>query len=639
MPKAPFHDLRSYLAALTEAKELTRVRCEVDPQYEITQIVQETIAKDGSALLFERVKGSPYPLAINLLGKMSRIELAFGRHPESFGREFLRLGEKLMPPTLAAVLGERQALMRFRFMHPKRVSLAGRRGGGADFTSLPVLTCWPKDAGRFITYGLVVSANPRSRKQNLGVYRMQVLDGRRVIMHWQIQKGGSTHAAEQSLDRMPVAIAIGADPATMFAAVCPLPEDVDELHFAGLLLGGSTRLAWGAEVPLEVPAEAEFLIEGWVDLANQAPEGPFGDHFGHYSHAAPFPVFETASLSMKRDPIYVASVVGKPPQEDHAIGDAIQMIFTPILRLIHPELIDAWAYYEAGFHNLMVASVKQRYAKEGIKTALGMLGQGQLSLTKCLILVDPDVNPRSFPEVLRAIGANFDPAEDLLLFHRTALDTLDFTSMEMNLGSKMIIDATSLSSSTLIPQPPLPHTGEGRGGRLRAESSRPGRYVTTGRRSKKISLIPHVPGVADFRIWEDALLAVKVSQQRGTAVKIGGGTKTGGGLPKHPTPDTGAGRAALERLLARVQFKIVAAVSEDVDLNDDVSLLWGIFTRFDCARDLMFAKSEIRGAWPKLTGPMGIDATFKKGYPDPVTMHPEIVALVEKRWPEYQLPF
>ncbi|MEK7766500.1 MAG: UbiD family decarboxylase domain-containing protein, partial [bacterium] len=281
MAKPPFHDLGSYLAALGEAGELARVACEVDPEYEITQIVQEVVRRPGGgpALLFERVKGSRYPLAVNLLGSLRRIEIAFGRHPEEIGREFQRLGERLMPPTLGGILSEWRALARFRFMRPRRVGSPGLEEVAGGFAEMPVLKCWPGDAGRFLTFGLVVSANPRNRKQNLGVYRMQVLGPREVAMHWQIQKGGAAHA-EATPGPIPVAIAVGADPATMFAAVCPLPEDVDELHFAGLLRGASTRLARGETVPLDLPAEAEFLIEGRVDPARTVPEGPFGDHFG-----------------------------------------------------------------------------------------------------------------------------------------------------------------------------------------------------------------------------------------------------------------------------------------------------------------------------------------------------------------------
>lgn len=592
MPRPPFHDLRSFLAALEAAGELARVSVEVDPVYEITQIVQETQARRNQALLFERVKGSAYPVAVNLLGSPARLAIAFGREPAAIGAEFARLLAAVQPPTPGGLWRARDLLWRARFMRPARA----RRTAGEippDFGVLPALHCWPGDAGRFLTFGLVRSGAATPGRENLGVYRMQLLGGPKVAMHWQIQKGGAAHAAEAGPARIPVAITIGADPASMFAAICPLPEGVDELAFAGWLRGGATRLARGAAVPLTVPAEAEIVAEGFVDPAERVPEGPFGDHFGHYSHQAPFPVFTATRMTARRNAVYVASVVGQPPQEDRAIGDAINGMFTPFVRMIHPELADLWSYQEAGFHNLLVVSVRQRYAKEGVKTALGLLGNGQLSLTKVLVLVDAGVDVRSFPAVLRAVGANFDPAEDLLVLHRTALDTLDFTSGEMNLGSKMIVDATSA----------------------------PGAPAPVARTAPPPAAMP---GVAALRAWEGALLAV---QPRGRA--------------DHPAPDRGEGREALGHVLASpaaAGFKFVATVSEDVDLANDVSLLWGIFTRFDCARDVLPAKSEIRGAWPKLTGPVGIDATFKSGYPDPVTMLPEVVERVRHRWPEYRIP-
>lgn len=587
MRRPPFRDLGSYLDALAGAGELARVRCEVDPEYEITQIVQEAMAKDGPALLFERVRGSPYPLAVNLFGRMSRIEAAFGRHPGEIGRGLARLADRLNPPSLKGLLSEWRSLLALRFMRTTRGRLAARPLAEPDFLSLPALKCWPGDAGRFLTFGLVVSVSPGTARRNVGIYRMQVLDARRVVMHWQVQKGGSMHEAESQGGRMPVAIAVGADPATMFAAACPLPEGMDELAFAGLLRGAATPLARGIE--MDVPAGAEFLVEGWVDPGTRVPEGPFGDHYGHYSHPAPFPVFEAARMSAKRGAVYVASVVGKPPQEDRAIGDAIQEIFTPLIRLVHPELVDMWSYHEAGFHNLLVASVRQRYAREGMKTALGLLGQGQLSLTKCVILVDPAVNVRSFPEVLRAVRDNFDSREDLQVLPRTAPDTLDFTGLETNTGSKVIIDATSFPTAAGKPA-------------AAAEPLAP----------------PPAAGAGGWRGWENALLVVR----------------GGAGASERD-------RAVLERLVADpgMRFPLVAMVSADVDLEDDRSVIWGVFTRFDAARDIVMAGSGIRGAWPRLAGPVGMDATFKRGYPAPVVMPEAVRGRVRTRWPEYLLPF
>jgi 4-hydroxy-3-polyprenylbenzoate decarboxylase len=367
----------------------------------------------------------------------------------------------------------------------------------------------------------------------------------------------------------------------MLAGVLPLPEDMDELAFAGFLRGAPTptiRLGNG----VEVPANAEIILEGEVPAAERREEGPFGDHFGHYSHAAPFPVFHVKKIHRRKGAIYPAAVVGKPPQEDKYLGNAVQDMLLPLLKLMKPEIEDLWAYFEAGFHNLAAVSVRQRYAKEGVKTALGLLGEGQMSLTKCVVLVDPDVNARRFTDVLSALRRDFDPREDFILLPGTAQDTLDFTSFKMNLGSKMILDATSFGKERR-PRPDLPPVD------IRE------------------------PGVISYRNWNDALLAVRVKSD---------------------------GRGVLERLLKDRRlagFPLIAAVSEDVPLDDDELLLWGIFTRFDCARDVIPAAVELAGAWPRYQGPLGVDATWKPGYPEPLVMDPAVVDRVDRRWSEYRI--
>src|SRR5262249_36049384 len=316
---------------------------------------------------------------------------------------------------------------------------------GPDLSLLPILQLWPGDGGRFVTFPLVFTEHPESRQRNLGIYRMQVFDEQTTGMHWQIAKGGGLHfhVAEQRGNALPVAVAVGADPATLLSAVAPLPEGIDEIAFAGFLRGAPTRLARARTSDLWGPAEAGLAIEGPVPAGERRMEGPFGDHFGHYSHAAPFPVFHVNTVTCRHSPVFQASVVGKPPQEDKVMGEAVQDMFTGVLKVIHPEIVDLWAYFEAGFHNLLVVAVGNRYAKEGMKTALGLMGTGQLSLTKAIVLVDADVNPRDRRQVFEAIARHFDPAEDFLLVPGVPLDTLDFTSGRMNLGSKMVIDAQS----------------------------------------------------------------------------------------------------------------------------------------------------------------------------------------------------
>jgi 4-hydroxy-3-polyprenylbenzoate decarboxylase len=333
-------------------------------------------------------------------------------------------------------------------------------------------------------------------------------------------------------------------------------------------------------INIDVPADAEFVLEGEVPAHERKVEGPFGDHYGHYSEAAPFPVFNIKTVTRKRNPIYPAAVVGKPPQEDRYMGEASQMILKPFIKMIRPELRDLWAYYEAGFHNLLVASVEGRYTKEPIKTALGLFGEGQLGLTKMIILVDPEVNVRNLEEVLGAVRRNFDPKDDFLLISRAPLDTLDFTSFKMHLGSKMLIDATGKGDMSSVE--PL------------------------GADPADIA-----PGVRKWRLLHGTLLAVQVEGDAG------------------PTLDALVGADAMSNL------KIVAAVSPDVDIEDDVNLLWGIFTRFDPARDVRFSHVSMHGIKPVYEGLMGIDATFKKGYPEGLVMNSDIIERVDRRWDRY----
>lgn len=580
-----FEDLQSFLAALERAGELKRVKAPVDPELEITEIVTRTVKEVGPALLFENVQGSNYPLAINVLGSPRRIELALGMHPEELGEAILKLVENMNPPSVRALWRERKTIRRLANIraHRQRSALVQQESEGTpDLLRLPVLKCWPDDGGRFVTLGLCISRDPATAKGNMGIYRMQVYDGQTTGMHMQIQKGGGFHhhAAEKRGEDLPMAVALGGDPALTIAAVMALPEGIDEVAFSGVLRGKRTRVTTATSNGLRVPANAEFILEGVVPARLRRLEGPFGDHFGHYSDASDFPVFQVRRITHRRNPIYPATVVGRPPQEDRYIGDATQMALKPLARITHPELRDMWAYYESGFHHLLVASVQTRYTRESYKTALGLLGEGQLSLTKCLVLVNDDVDPSNSSAVLAALRQNFDPQEDFLLIARAAADTLDFTGEKLHHGSKMIIDATGRSEvATVRPSPD----------RIR-------QAVPTGK----------------WRIAGDTMLVV---QHQGEG-----------------------GRAAAERLVGSPLLdgiKVVAVVSPDIDIDNDVDLIWGIFTRFDPARDVVFSKAEFRRSAPVYSGVMGIDATFKPGYPAPLVMNPEIIEKVDRRWNDY----
>lgn len=596
MSPRPKLDLQSYLKLLERKGELHRVPCEVDPELEVTEIAQRQVRLGGPALLFERVKGSPFRLAINLNATRRRLVLGLGAEPGVLGDRLAGLVKAMQPPSLKALWKHRGTVTRALAMRVKRlgsspvqdhVSLPG------DLTTLPVLKCWPRDAGRFITLPLVGTAGPDGR-QNLGMYRMQVYGPKATGMHWQIVRGAEAQAYKAAGKPLPCAVALGGDPALILSAIFPLPEDMEELPFAGLLRGSAQTVVRAKTQPIWVPANAEFILEGVVDSADRRKEGPFGDHFGHYSHAAPYPTFKMTALTHRPNPVYAATVVGKPPQEDKVWGEAINEFADGMLKLMHPEIAAMWTYYEAGFHNLLVVAVHQRHRKEAVKTALGLLGQGQLSLCKVVMLVDAGCDPKDFRAVLREARAHFDSREDVLLLPGTPLDTLDFTSFAMNLGSKVILDFTS-------------------GGGLKAPAPAPRRQAS---RPFNPDTLKKVCG-SRYLGWaslEDTLLAVKVK------------------------PEADGAPGLLEKILKHAPLgghKLVALVSPDVDLFDPVDLIWGIFTRFDAARDIQFASAGLFRAWAHYDGPLGIDATWKKGYPEPLTMPKKIIEKVDQRWKEY----
>lgn len=590
MKPSSFRTIGDFARYLESVGELRRVTVEVDPYLEITEIARRAIRERRPALLFENVKGSAYPVLVNALASDLRCELALQKHPEQLGQELIGFLGDVLPPKPSAVLRHRPLARRFLSAPVKRIpaGVAKQVVEKPALGALPVLTCWPEDGGRFITLPQVVTYDPRTGKRNMGMYRMQVFDDATTGMHWQIQKGGGFHytLAEKLEQPLELAVAIGTDPALLMATIAALPENIDEAMFAGFLRGKRTEFSPGASIGIDVPAHAEFVLEGTVRPGERRMEGPFGDHFGHYSHAAPFPVFHLSAVTRKRDAVYPATVVGIPPMEDKYLGDATQLVLGPLARLIHAEIRDLWAYYEAGFHNLLVVAVDQRYSKEAMKTALGLMGMSQLSLTKCIVLVSEGVNVRSFDEVMRAVRDHFDPHRDFLLIPKVPLDTLDFTSFTMNLGSKMVVDATQKQRAESL---------EPRAARL------PGPDVIRALREVDRRIV-------DLRLVHETLLLVKVR---------------------------GEGRPVIQQLVlhpALAGVTMIAAVSEDVDLDDRENYIWGVFTRFDCERDILFSHQELIGISPVYKGVMGVDATWKPGYPAALTMTEEIVRRVDGKW-------
>src|SRR5215212_5228329 len=437
--------LRTFLDRLTRENEIITVKAEVDPYLEMAEIHRRVINEGGPALLFTRVKGSRYPVVTNMFGTERRIDLAFGPKPEAFVREMVHIAESILPPNAAELWKHRAVALEFFKLGTRNTSRSPVTqvvDRPARLDQIPVLTTWQEDGGPFITLPLVYTENPVTRKHNLGIYRMQVYDARTTGLHWQIQKGGGFHyqEAERLNQPLPVTVFLGGPPALMLAAIAPLPEDVPELVLASLLAGQKLKMT---KAPSgnghRLAAEAEFALVGHAPPHERRPEGPFGDHYGYYSLLHEYPIFRVDAVFHRRDAIYPATVVGKPRQEDFFIGDYLQKLLSPLFPLVMPSVRDLWSYGETGFHSLAAAVVQERYGREALVSGFRILGEGQLSLTKFLLLSDMPQDLKDFPKLLEHVLARFNPATDLFIFSNLSFDTLDYTSGTVNRGSKAVL--------------------------------------------------------------------------------------------------------------------------------------------------------------------------------------------------------
>jgi 4-hydroxy-3-polyprenylbenzoate decarboxylase len=446
----PFDDLRSFLRTLEKKNELVRIRFPVDPYLEITEFADRAVKSGGPALLFEAPKGSDVPAVINLFASMRRMELALGVEDieEIAARisSFLRMQK---PEGFMDKLKMLPKLAELNSAFPKTVSDGACKEviRKADFSLdyFPILHCWPGDGGRFITLPMVFSRNPETGKRNCGMYRMQVYDGQTTGMHWQKHKQGAEHyrrlAAAGTETRMPVAVAIGSDPATMFSAILPLPPEIDEMLFAGFLRGKPVEMVKCETSDLEVPANSEIVLEGYVELDEMRREGPFGDHTGFYSLDDDYPVFHIECITHRKKPIYATTIVGPPPMEDFYMGKAIERIFLPLMRMQLPEVRDICMPAEGVFHNLILVSMRKSYPGHARKVMHAIWGLGQAMFSKVIVVVDEDVDVQNVAETAWKALNNIDPQRDIE-FSMGPIDSLDHASRLLNYGSKMGIDAT-----------------------------------------------------------------------------------------------------------------------------------------------------------------------------------------------------
>ena len=444
-----YRDLREFIRALEAKGELKRIAVEVDPILEITEFADRSVKQGGPALLFEKPKGYTAPVLINAFASMRRMEIALevGSVEEVAARivEFL---EMRMPEGLLGKLKMLPKLAEMGAFFPRVVSNGPCqevvRTEGFSLLDYPILQCWPEDGGRFVTLPLVFSKNPDTGKRNCGMYRMQIFDERTAGMHWQTHKQGAEHyrrMQHHGRKRMDVAVAIGADPATMYSAILPLPPDLDEMMIAGFLRQSPVEMVKCKTVDIEVPAQAEIVLEGYVELGELRTEGPFGDHTGFYSLADEYPVFHVTCVTQRRDPIYATTIVGPPPMEDYYMGKAIERIFLPLMRLQLPEVRDIAMPAEGVFHNLILVAIRKSYPGHARKVMHSIWGTGQAMFSKCIVVVDEDVNVQNVSEVAWNALNNIDPERDLQ-FVLGPVDSLDHASRLANYGSKMGIDAT-----------------------------------------------------------------------------------------------------------------------------------------------------------------------------------------------------
>lgn len=578
-------NLQSLLDTLRREDEIVEIDAAVDPYLEIAEIHRRVIESGGKALLFKNVKGSKFPVVTNLFGTRRRIDLAFGNKPEAFVRRAVEAAERLLPPKPSRLWEFRDlgfTAFKLGTKMVRKAPVLEARQHPADLEKLPFLQLWHEDGGFFNTLGLVYTESPATGKHNLGIYRMQRYDATTTGMHWQIGKGGAFHyfEAEQRNEALPITVFLGGPPAMIIAAVAPLPEDVPELMLASLLADGKIETV---KNPLKghhnLVAEAEFTICGSVPPHIRKPEGPFGDHYGYYSLQHDYPVFQAEAVFHRKDAIYPATVVGKPRQEDFFIGDYLQELLSPLFPLVMPAVRDLWSYGETGFHSLAAAVVRERYSREALSTGFRILGEGQLTLTKFLLLTDTSQNLRDFKSLFEHILARVDWHRDFFIFNQTAFDTLDYASGKINHGSKAILIGVGVEKRK------LPHEFNG-----------------------------ETPlGVTRIEVFCPGCLVVEFD-------------------PSH----------TLDNFVSRIASSEVFDDWQVIVIHDDASVahnteqfLWATWTRFNPATDVVAKQIEVKHNHIGYTAPIVIDARIKKHYPPVVEVREDIAQLVDSRWREY----
>ncbi len=579
-----FPNLGSFLEELRRSGQLAVIECPVSAHLEVAEIHRRVIAADGPALLFTAVEGADMALTTNLFGTAGRAEMAFGRRPTELVRRMVSLVQTAMPPSLSDIWRSRDLLGAALRTGSRSIrsgpvlEIIDRR---PDLGQLPALTSWDEDGGPFVTLPLVYTEHPENQSSNLGMYRLQIHDRTTTGMHWQIGKGGGFHhhAAEAAGVALPVTVFLGGPPALILSAIAPLPENVPELMLASVLAGGRLRRCPGPGAHALI-AEAEIALIGRVPAGERRPEGPFGDHYGYYSLQHPYPIFEVEAVARRRDAIFPATVVGKPRQEDFFIGDQLQELLSPLFPVVMPGVRTLWSYGETGYHALGAAVVNERYRREAMASAFRILGEGQLSLTKFLLLTDRPVDLRDFKATLECVLERTRPETDLFIISNVSMDTLDYSGPEVNLGSK-------------------------------------GVWLGVG---DKIRELPR-----EFQ-------AVDVPKGLNEARVFCGGCLVVTG-PAH-----GDDPGFPQRLSEHSEFEdwpLIVVVDDAIKATaTTTAFLWTTFTRFEPGADI-YARHRVVRHHLSYQSPIVIDARMKGAYPAELFCDPETARTVSRRWKEY----
>ncbi len=575
-------DLRAYLNILRQESELHVIEEEVDPYLEIAEIHRRVIARQGPALLFTKVKGSRFPVVTNLFGSNRRLELAFGRRPQKFVQGLVHTIESFGPPSLSRLWDSRHIIkqaMKIGLKNVRRAPILEHRQQPPHLNDLPLLTSWDTDGGPFVTLPLIYTEHPDGRGHNLGMYRVQRYDDQTTGIHWQIHKGGGFHyyEAEKRNESLPMTLFIGGPPALMMAAIAPLPENIPELLLASLLLGGKLPVTASPDGGHQLIANVEFAVQGQVPPHVRRPEGPFGDHYGYDSLRHDYPVFQAQTLYCRKDAIYPATVVGRPRQEDYYIGDFLQDLLSPLFPLVMNGVRELKTFGDTGFHCLAAARICNRYPREAFAAGLRILGEGQLSLTKFLIITDGGIDINDFPALWRHVLERINWQTDLFVFSNVSQDTLDYTGPQVNKGSKAIMMGLGQEKCRQLPEEinfPLPPEVK------RAEVFLPGTLVVEGAAYEGNNNL--INALTSYPAWGEWPVIILVDN--------------------------------------------VKAACADLS-----AFLWHFFTRFEPAADIHGTASMVRRFHVGLDAPIVFDCRLKPWYPRVLTVDRATRDLVDKR--------